>query len=240
VQEVPWPQYFSARRSARTPNQITPLSSTASRDIVMRNPPKNALNARMKHWGWGAALVGIAPARVVRCSVKKFATVKACAVGLDQRHSSRLLRAHPRVPPTAANWTFGSSAGIASASREIHGSITAVTCNRQIKHVGLTVIVFEYKGKLLKNIEEKAYRYTTYVHESSGIAKSFPVIAYYTSADGGDNLVFKEGLNSSFLEAFGQEDGRLTWRTAAGEEILSWQLQGTAKARDVMRRVCNL
>jgi hypothetical protein len=59
----------------------------------------------------------------------------------------------PPVSPKATKWTFGSSAGIASASRETPGSITAITCNRQINHVGLTVTFFEYKGKTLNKIE---------------------------------------------------------------------------------------
>ncbi len=64
--------------------------------------------------------------------------------------------------------------------------------------------------------------------------------AYNMGPDGGSQFYSRNFLSMPFLDAFGQEGGVLSWRTDKGTEIASWVLKGTAKARDLMRRVCNL
>jgi hypothetical protein len=136
-------------------------------------------------------------------------------------------------------WRVGSSDGVVSAMRFVHGLETSLTCNAQMRATFLTVTFDKYKGGLLKTVQDAESPFILDVHDASGKDLKFPVIAYYTVGDGGDNWVFEKGLTPAFLDAFGQDGGRLSWRTTSGVEITSWPLQGTAKARSMMRQICN-
>jgi hypothetical protein len=136
-------------------------------------------------------------------------------------------------------WFVSSSDGVVSATVG-HGLEISIACNVRTSSATITVTFDKYKGRLLKTARDSELPFILDVQNTPGGNQKFPVGAYYTDADGGDNWVFNKGVTPAFLDAFGQEGGRLSWRTADGVVIASWPLRGTARARDAMRRVCNL
>src|SRR5271165_3162073 len=78
------------------------------------------------------------------------------------------------------------------------------------------------------------------IQTPSGSLQKFPLVAYNFGPDGGSQFYSRNFVSSSFLDAFGQEGGVLRWRTAKGAELASWPLTGTAAAREMVRKVCNL
>jgi hypothetical protein len=137
-----------------------------------------------------------------------------------------------------SDWHINVSGGVVNASRFGYDPDISLTCNAQMHRVGLVITFNKYKGGLLKTVEGANSPFILDIRNGNGDGLQFPMIAYYTDADGGDNWITKENLTSAFLDAFGQQ-GRLIWQTAKGVEIASWPLQGTAKARSLIRQICN-
>jgi hypothetical protein len=96
-----------------------------------------------------------------------------------------------------------------------------------------------YHGSVLKRVETEL-PFILEVQRASGGSAKFPVILYYSPADGGTWNSGKEGglLTPAFFDAFAH-DGRLIWRTGGGAEITSWSLKGSSEARESIRAGCN-
>ena len=97
----------------------------------------------------------------------------------------------------------------------------------------------KYHGSVLKRVETDL-PFILEVQRAFGGSAKFPVILYYSPADGGTWNSGKEGglLTPAFFDAFAH-DGRLIWRTGGGAEIASWSLKGSAEARESIRAGCN-
>ena len=88
--------------------------------------------------------------------------------------------------------------------------------------------------------EGKKYRFLIEIQNASGHVQKFPLVADNFGPDGGSQFYSRDFLSAPFLDAFAQEGGVLRWRTDKGGEIASWRLTGTAAAREIVRKVCNL
>ena len=98
----------------------------------------------------------------------------------------------------------------------------------------------KYHGSVLKRVETDL-PFILEVQRAFGGSAKFPVILYYTPADGGAWVTSAKGggwLKPAFFDAFAH-DGRLIWRTGRGAEIASWSLKGSAEARESIRTECN-
>ena len=96
-------------------------------------------------------------------------------------------------------------------------------------------------GKNDPNTQEgKKSQFLIEIQNASGRVQKFPLVAYNFGPDGGSQFYSRDFLSAPFLDAFGQEGGVLRWRTDKGGEIASWLLTGTAAAREIVRKVCNL
>jgi hypothetical protein len=98
----------------------------------------------------------------------------------------------------------------------------------------------KYHGSVLKRVETDL-PFILEVQRAFGGSAKFPVILYYSPADGGTwNTSQREGgwVTPTFFDAFAH-DGRLIWRTGGGAEIASWSLKGSAEARESVRTECN-
>jgi hypothetical protein len=88
--------------------------------------------------------------------------------------------------------------------------------------------------------EGQKYRFLIEIQNSSGRVQKFPMVANNFGPDGGSQFYSRDFLSAPFLDAFGDEGGVLRWRTDKGAELASWPLTGTAAAREMVRKVCNL
>jgi hypothetical protein len=88
--------------------------------------------------------------------------------------------------------------------------------------------------------EGKKSHFLIEIQNASGHVQKFPLVANNFGPDGGSQFYSRDFLSAPFLDAFGQEGGVLRWRTDKGGEIASWLLTGTAAAREIVRKVCNL
>ena len=105
-----------------------------------------------------------------------------------------------------------------------------------------SVVIYgeRYHGSVLKRVETEL-PFILEVQPASGGSAKFPVILYYTPADGGAWVSSGKGagwLTPAFFDAFAH-DGRLIWRTGGGPEIASWSLKGSSEARESIRAGCN-
>jgi hypothetical protein len=95
----------------------------------------------------------------------------------------------------------------------------SLTCNAHMHQVGLVITFNKYTGSLLKTVKGANFPFILDIRNGNGGALQFPVVAYYTDANGGDSWITKENLTSAFLGAFGQQGGRLIWQTAMASRL---------------------
>ena len=152
----------------------------------------------------------------------------------------RMLRASPTAAPTpsATGWEFTSFSG---PTRLVELS------PRSGRQSWLFANQAALRGAAYRPWKERSelsggrkYRFLIEIQNASGHVQKFPLVADNFGPDGGSQFYSRDFLSAPFLDAFGQEGGVLRWRTDKGAELASWILTGTAAAREMVRKVCNL
>jgi hypothetical protein len=143
------------------------------------------------------------------------------------------------TPPSATGWEFTSFSGPTRLVGSSPGSEPRVEilCQPSPRSAQLRIV----PGKNDPSYEEgRKYRFLIEIKNASGHVQKFPLGADNFGPDGGSQFYSRDFLSAPFLDAFGEEGGVLEWRTDKGAQLGSWPLTGTAAARAMVRKVCNL
>ena len=112
-------------------------------------------------------------------------------------------------------------------------------CNAKTSSINFTFDADGYHGRSFQEHSAVDQSIIFEIRTASGATHQFPLIY----AHGRGDWMSKNDLTgmeaTAFLDAFGQH-GRLSFKTAKGEELASWTLKGTSEGRELMRKVCNL
>jgi hypothetical protein len=162
-----------------------------------------------------------------------------CLFGLLQS-AICLVDAHAAGPQ--AEWTSTHAPQATSIMTPEGKGIFQIMFSCQSTQPTASVVIYgeRYHGSVLKRVETDLPFILEVQRAFAGSAK-FPVILYYTPADGGAWVSSGSGggwLTPAFFDAFAH-DGKLIWRTGGGAEIASWPLKGSAEARESIRAGCN-
>jgi hypothetical protein len=144
------------------------------------------------------------------------------------------------APPSATGWEFTSFSGptrLVEFSPRSGDAKVWLLCQPKPRYAELRID----PGKSDPSYQEgQKYRFLIEIQNSSGRVQKFPMVANNFGPDGGSQFYSRDFLSAPFLDAFGDEGGVLRWRTDKGAELASWPLTGTAAAREMVRKVCNL
>ena len=159
-----------------------------------------------------------------------------CLFGLLQS-AIWFLDAHAAAPQT--EWTSNHAPQATTIMTPAGKEIFQIMFSCRSPQPTANVVIYgeRYRGSVLKRVETDL-PFILEVQRASGGGAKFPVILYYTSADGGAWVSSGSEVTTAFFDAFAH-DGRLIWRTGGGAQIASWSLKGSAEARESIRAGCN-
>lgn len=144
------------------------------------------------------------------------------------------------TPPSATGWEFTSFSGptrLVGLSPGPQEPRIEILCQPSPRSAQLRIV----PEKIDPSYQEgRKFRFLIEIKNASGHVQKFPLVADNFGPDGGSQFYSRNFLSSPFLDAFGEEGGVLQWRTDKGAELASWPLTGTAAARAMIRKVCNL
>jgi hypothetical protein len=144
------------------------------------------------------------------------------------------------APPSATGWEFTSFSGparLVEFSPRSGDAKVWLLCQPKPRSAELRID----PGKSDPSYQEgRKYQFLIEIKNASGHVQKFPLAADNFGPDGGSQFYSRDFLSAPFLDAFGEEGGVLRWRTDKGAELASWPLTGTAAARAMVRKVCNL
>lgn len=184
--------------------------------------PRDAACCPTGHKTWTVELTNPARAKAVAKPPAQMTVAQALAARFDWH----IREITPAVTATA----------LASDGR----SHFAFLCDAKIPSINFTFDADGYRGRSFQENSGLDQSIVFEIRTASGATQEFPFIA---SPTGDGDWMSKNDLTgteaTAFLDAFGQ-DGRLSFKTAKGEELASWALKGTSQGRELMRKVCDL
>lgn len=141
-----------------------------------------------------------------------------------------------------AEWSaavFTNQKGVNFHGTAVNGlTIFYGTCNTE-SAPGLHVSFGPYRGKALDRIDDVSRPVIFIIKTHDGTIRQFPSTMHYYGGDKEWVMDMSNLLPPVFMDEFGR-GGLLTVRNGRGEKVVDFDLSGAGKAREIVRRICQM